>query len=232
MNYTKTVLCLANSRKYQGRCVAGKVYEAGVFGEWVRPVTTRAWEAIDPGDYAYGNGSYPEVMDVIDIPFVERRPKSCQTENHLMDTSRHWRKAGRLAWGDLEKGVDCVDSLWVNGYKSSLGQNDRIPEECADSMANSLLLVRSTDLSLLVSTIPMPFGETKRQIRAQFHFNRIAYNIVVTDLYIEARCENRKDGAYPVPEAYVCVSIGEPIEGNRYKLAAAIITPNRAGQEK
>ena len=37
MAYTKTILCLANSRKYQGRCVGGKVYEAGVFGECVPP---------------------------------------------------------------------------------------------------------------------------------------------------------------------------------------------------
>ena len=35
MAYTKTILCLAASRKHQGKCFAGKCIQTG---EWIRPV--------------------------------------------------------------------------------------------------------------------------------------------------------------------------------------------------
>lgn len=229
MRYTKTMLCLANSRKYQGRCVAGKVYEAGVFGEWIRPVTARAWEAIDPADYVYANGGIPEVMDVMDISFLERRPRGCQTENQLIDPAIQWTRIGRATWDDLERGADSADSLWINGFQGTLGANDRIPADRADTLCGSLLLIRPVDLTAQVLTLPMPFGEQKRQVRVQFAYKDTPYNLVVTDLYIEARCQSKKNGEYPIAHAYLCVSLGEPVEGWRYKLVAAIITPNRVG---
>jgi hypothetical protein len=136
---------------------------------------------------------------------------------------------GRLSYAGLERALDKPETLWVNGYSSRMGVNDRVPVDIAAGLTSSLLLIRTSTLRLEVCTRAKPFGETKRQVRARFEFMGDTYNIVVTDLYIEAKCADRKDGRYRIPEAYMCVSLGEPAEGHRYKLAAAIITPDRAG---
>jgi hypothetical protein len=39
MPYRKTIVCLANSRKYQGRCVAGVEWQGQMIGGWIRPVS-------------------------------------------------------------------------------------------------------------------------------------------------------------------------------------------------
>ena len=43
---TKRIVCLANSRKLSGRCVAGRVFDGHEVGEWVRPVSARQNEEV------------------------------------------------------------------------------------------------------------------------------------------------------------------------------------------
>ena len=43
----KRIVCLANSRKLGGRCIAGKELLAdGVSGSWIRPVSHREFEEV------------------------------------------------------------------------------------------------------------------------------------------------------------------------------------------
>jgi hypothetical protein len=86
MSYVKRIACLANSRKYSGRCVAGKeVLERGYSG-WVRPVSDRPLGEVSEEERRYESGRDPRVYyDVIDVPLLEVRRHGYQTENHLLD---------------------------------------------------------------------------------------------------------------------------------------------------
>jgi hypothetical protein len=42
----RRIVCLANSRKPDGRCVAGKLYAQGKFGAWLRPISIREGEEL------------------------------------------------------------------------------------------------------------------------------------------------------------------------------------------
>ena len=66
MNYQKTIVCLANSRKRQGRCVAGKeVLERG-YGLWIRPVGAgNSGELHD--ERLYADGIEPRLGDLIRV---------------------------------------------------------------------------------------------------------------------------------------------------------------------
>jgi len=80
MAIVKRMLCLASSRKGNGRCVAGReVLETGP-GPWIRPVTNQD-RGLSEDDRRYPDDSDPQVLDIIDVPLIRHQPHGCQTEN-------------------------------------------------------------------------------------------------------------------------------------------------------
>ncbi len=66
---------------------------------------------------------------------------------------------------------------------------------------------------------------TKRRVRARFKVKGHRYCFSVTDPKVESVALKGEDGESPIPEALLCVSLGEIWNGAAYKLVAAIITP-------
>lgn len=81
------IVCLANSRKLYGRCIAGKEVGGEHAGRWVRPVSNRLHEEVSENERQYEDGSDPEVLDIIEIPMVSAKPHGYQQENWLLDPS-------------------------------------------------------------------------------------------------------------------------------------------------
>ena len=94
----KRVVCLANSRKLNGRCVAGREWTDGRAGGWIRPVSNREYQEVSEYERQYEDGSDPCVLDIVDVPVLEPRPADHQTENWLLDPEYYWVKLGRLSW--------------------------------------------------------------------------------------------------------------------------------------
>ena len=135
MAVTKTIVCLANSRKLSGRCLAGKEFSDAAVGQWIRPVSARPTEEVSERERAYKDGSDPRVMDIVDIPLIQPKPKTFQSENWLLDPQGYWVRRGVLAYAQLATAADAPSSLWINGFKTYHGVNDRVPEEEADKLA-------------------------------------------------------------------------------------------------
>jgi len=224
MSYTKTIVCLANSRRPGGWCVAGKeVLGGGRFGEWIRPVNTQNDDAISAGEMKLDDGKRPRLLDVITVPLIEHVPKPHQPENHQIDSSRPWTKRDVLGKHELPALVDEAYDIWRIRRNAP---NDRVWESCINEVKKSLLLIRPESLTI--------HAEPERT-RANFNYEGVPYNMSVTDLVAEARYAVRK----PVTEAcyqiatdgvYLCLSIaGNPFQpwgsqGRSYfKIVAAII---------
>ena len=71
----------------------------------------------------YEDGSDPRVLDIVDMPLLEPRPKGYQQENWLLDPDHYWVKADRARWSDLEHLADPVQPLWINGHHTYNGRN-------------------------------------------------------------------------------------------------------------
>ena len=94
MPYTIQIVCLANSRKLSGRCIAGKVTAGQGMGSWVRPIGITQSHEITERDREYQNGETAQKLDVIDITFTAPQAPNFQRENHVIDNTVYWEKLG------------------------------------------------------------------------------------------------------------------------------------------
>lgn len=223
MSTTKRLVCLANSRKLHGRCVAGREWNGTEAGGWIRPVSARDGGEVSEYERQYEDGSDPQVLDVIDVPVLESQPKEYQTENWLLDPKCYWEKAGRLSTSDLAALTDPVTPLWVDGHSTYNGLNDKVPLAVARSVAGSLRLLRVGRLRLIVSRPGEAFGNDKRRVQGRFRHAGREYALWVTDPGWERTYLAKLNGTYDVGGCYLTISLGEPYGDACYKLIAAVI---------
>ena len=223
MRTVKRIVCLANSRKMNGRCIAGREWSDGRAGPWVRPVSDRDGQEVSEGERQYEDGSDPRVLDIMDVPVLEPRPHEYQTENWLLDPQRYWEKAGRLSSLDLAALRDPAGPLWVDGHSTYNGRNDKIPLEAAGSVTGSLRLLHVDVLQLVVSRPGEAFGNNKRRVQGRFEHAGREYRLWVTDPGFERHYLAKLDDTYTLGGCHLTISLGEPYGDACYKLIAAIV---------
>lgn len=220
MSYTKTFLCLACSRKPDGRCVAGKEWVNGVFGGWIRPVTPGEHSAVTNEQRKYPDGYSAVVLDYVTAEFTGRETGGFQAENHLIKQPSQWKLAGKVKQSNelLATLVDNPASLWTNTCQNSLnGLNDRVSVQKLVNQDDSLYLIGVTRLIAHVAVV-----DEKRKVRGEFTYNNVKYKLKITDPKFEKHFEKHDAGAYDVDIDYLTISLGEAFEGHAYKLIAAV----------
>lgn len=227
MPVIKRIVCLANSRKLAGRSIAGREWTGERPGGWIRPVSKRDGQEVSEYERQYEDGSDPQVLDVIDVPLVKRMDTSqgetWQSENWLLDEEQYWRKMGRYSWFDLPALVDAAAPLWLDGFHTYQGHNDRIPMDAMAQVSDSLRLVEVDDLVLSVFAPGEAFGNRKRRVQGRFHHAEQQYALWVTDPVYERNYLAKLDGEYRLQRCFLTISLGEPFDGFCYKLIAAVM---------
>ncbi len=226
--YSKTILCLANSRKITGRCVAGReVSDAGI-GRWVRPVSSHGHGEVSESDRRFSNGIDPKVGDIIEIPMLQPKPHLYQVENHLIDAERYWSLVRKATPAEIDMAIERNGrtSLWNISSSTRNGLKDRVLPSLVGEREGSLAFIEVTDLEIQIVVEGAQFNNPKRKMRGQFTHDRSSYRFAITDPVVEREFFLKPDGMYKVGRSALCISLGDVHDdGFAYKLIAGVIRP-------
>ena len=218
------LICLANSRKYRGRCVAGLATDGS---GWVRPISSDPYGTLQPHHYQLPDGRGPQLLDVIQVSVIAPKPDPNQSENWLLDDSA-WRLISRPALSSL---LPLILDRVATGPLLFGSSGDRLTEAEWQSKPaeESLTLVRPQGLHWQVRTT----SQRNSQVRALFQLAGVNYNLTLADSVWEPFISSCGPGLYAPKELgmkdeqqiLLTVSLGEPTEfdGACYKLVAAVL---------
>ena len=216
-----TMVCLANSRKRGGRCVAGLAWEAHDHWAWIRPVSSHGTGELNSERF-YDDGSEPQLLDVIDLSLLKPAPLGCHAEDILIDSSRLWHKRDSLTYREaLDQIPLALTPLWINGKRTSHGLNDAMSERSAAKLSSSLKLICPRKLTMTATQ-----ENDKRKVRGEFWHGNSRYKLAITDPSIEAEFSNYQVGdARSALRPLLCISVSMLFERTRayYKLIAGVI---------
>ena len=229
-NLIESIVCLANSRKPLGRCIAGKRIDTNSrVGTWIRPISSQQSHAISEDDRRYQDGQTAQFLDIIEIPCIENRPTHHQTENVLIDDRFYWKFKARPTWKQLQGMVDAPSPLWANGISAYYNKNNRVPESLLNPHEGSLKLIALDSVVLHAGPKAPEFGNMKLIVRASFDYEGQHYKLDLTDPELERDCLNKGNGDYELRSVLACISLAElHTDGFAYKVVASIITEQRA----
>ncbi|ELR99338.1 hypothetical protein [Gloeocapsa sp. PCC 73106] len=226
---TFQILCLANSYKCQGRCIAGLRRDGK---GWIRPVSSHIHGALSPEEYQLANQAEPKLLDVIEIDFIRALPEVHQPENWVISKTP-WRfiscfetvsLAQKQAVRNFLNDIAIVKPHIFSDFDRKIEYSSLL----AYPVTSSLVLIRPEKLSFKIIS---PY---KPKIKACFYLQEYHYFLPVTDPNFIAKIQHLPEGNYPVAElafpefnpeyVFFTISLGEPYLGYCYKLAAGVIS--------
>jgi len=215
------IICLANSTKLSGRCVAGLRTD----GEgWMRPIAPGPTGELHDGQYTFADITEPALLDIVRIEVMERRPSPYQPENWLLG-SRIWELVQRPAPAEF---APLIASQLIRGpaLLGNTAASVSLESFTANPAGASLALVAPSQIQWRV----YPSENTKR-VRVHFNLGASPYGLPVTDPKYVDRLkqfpiglhQSAEIGIPPAAKLLFTVSLSEPFNGACYKLVAAIV---------
>jgi len=216
------MVCLANSRKIGGRCVAGIRTDGG---GWLRPIGDRKDGTLFPSEADLDDGTEAGVLDVVVVDVAEPRPSSYQPENWLLGPTQ-WRLMDRPARGKV---LERLREHLVHGTALLGNTSDRIAASTFDSSPNesSLALIRPEEVRWIHTTN----WRGRPSARVRFKLSGADYDLSLTDPIWEDKVKAKPEGTYSSSDLGISseqdlmltVSLGEPLNGICYKFVAGVV---------
>lgn len=206
-------VCLANSLKEGGRCIAGielDQFHKPIFQndlpKWIRPVCPTEY-----GEIPIQHAIAFDLLDVLEMNMTGPKAKGYQSENVSFDPPFH--KVGTFSMEGLASLCDQRCTLFGNRGKA-------ISVESISDLDHSLVMIRVDRLDVEMRTSEN--RRNKPQLRAYFDYQGMHYDLPVTDPIFRERIIQYPHEMMGKDEIYLCVSIGIPYEGWHYKLVAGV----------
>ena len=221
----KRFLCLANSRKYTNRCIAGieladktrpgfkyDLVESEKGPRWIRPVSGQGH-----GEVAAALVEHIHLLDIVEIDGCVAHPQGFQTENVLFNGCPP-------SWVDrIRPDPALLEKLLTRNEPLLFGTAARcIAKEVCASLSYSLVLIHPQHVHFHHETS----FSGKPQVRCGFLYQNIGYDLPVTDIAFLQRHSTDLSQLDNHDDLFFAVSLGVEFEGFHYKLIAGIIECN------
>ncbi len=217
------IICLANSKKLGGRCIAGIRTDGK---GWIRLIGRNDDQgALFPDDYTLIDGSEPKKLSVIEIGISTSKPKPYQPENWLIE-STPWRLVSHTL---NQSHLRLIKNAFFQGDSLFGTKFDRIPYTQFEQypVKSSLEIIQPMGVKWVIKNN----YSGNRQIRVIFYLHNIEYDLVVTDPdWLEKLAEfdlgyytSEEIGLPQEVKFLFTISLGVPYNGDCYKLVAAVM---------
>jgi hypothetical protein len=216
----KTIVCLANSYKHGGRCIAGIDIDDGA---WIRLRGKADDGALCACEYALDDGTEPRLLDMIEVElYYALRSRSHPEDWQIAPTP--WHLVGRAdataQWAEMTaRKTKATGILRDHRDRAAAWELNYKP------LKSSLCLVCPSEIYWWIRE-----DKGKRKYRALFHYNYVTYDFALTDPRWLDRLKALPDGIYPHvdfadanTETWFTISLSEPYFGFHYKLVAGVI---------
>jgi len=209
-----TFICLANSKKENGRCIAGIELKNGepLLSDgklkWLRPVCKTTH-----GEVPLDLVSHIKLLDIVEIEILNKVPDGFQSENLLFD-AKSITVIGTFS-------INRINQLYNNSVKFIFGnKGTAVPESEIDFIFNSLMIVQVNKYEIVEKS--SAYYTNKQQIRIKFSYNQNQYDFPITDL---AFCNQYKlnNNIFIKTPIYLTLSLAVNHNGWHSKLVAGII---------
>jgi hypothetical protein len=209
-------VCLANSYKEHGRCVAGicldkknrPIVETGR-PKWIRPVSSEGHGEI-PTDAV----SHIELLTIVEIDVINFMGEGHQSENALFDEDAI-REVGTFPISGL---AELCENTRPNIFRN---RGKAVSEEDIDNLNHSLVLVRIDDFKILEK--PKEYKPGVTQLRLSFNYKNIPYEFTITDPVFIEKYRNDAQFVDNVEEIFLTLSLAGKWQGWYHKLVAGVI---------
>ena len=216
-------ICLAHSKKYSQRCVAGLLLGTG---KWIRPISRETHGELSPAQVKFSNDGELRNFDVISASLAQHVPVKNQPENWRIQNSP-WKLICRPA--PIEHSALLKNALFRDSVLFG-NTSDRVAYKTFDSATatESLVLAKPAQpLWIVKRTLTW-----KKQLRVHFHLGAVPYDLAVTDIPYDDKLKDLELGEYSSEQLginnentlYFTISLGEPLDnGYCFKLVAAVL---------
>ena len=222
-------ICLANSYKYGGRCLAGIEIDLSADGKqyiiqrrednnpcWIRPVQ----EGTEHESIANEIAQNIRLLDILEIEVTETCGRGCQAENVYF---KDLKIANHLKCDD-----DHLLELCSNERCVLYSPRTYLTESEYLRGNHSLMLIQPEKPSIVVESKETEDGQQKRKYYAQFIYRGDEYKLPITDPEYLNRMDSFSSvaltGDFPTGTFYFAISMAaEPWNGLHYKLLAGIV---------
>ena len=221
----KLFICLANSRKYSGRCIAGIELSATENGQlhivrnqennpkWIRPVSQNEF-----GELYNDWVRHIRLGDLVEVETTDIHLQGGQTATYQSENLPF--QSNTIAVKDhIELHRERLKRLAINDKTPLFGcRNRSVPTETAVSLGRSLQFIQVQNAELHWRDE----AGRRPQERLRFTYNGYPYDLPMTDVEFVEKYLVNNDILTNASEVYLTVSLGLPFDGKMYKLAAGV----------